>query len=80
MSGLCGGAGKEAVTMAPSDRVTCSKCGRLAPRSRALGINGAWLCGRCLKDQTALDEFLDVQLARIGRALRRAIVLTRRGR
>lgn len=60
--------------MAMTDTIVCCKCGKPWARRKALGINGAWLCGECLKDQQGLDEFLDAQLKPIGRVVRRAVM------
>jgi len=62
-----------------SDTVVCWGCRQPAPRREALGLNGAWLCGQCLKDQAALDKFLDTQMRAVRRVVAGAMSLARWG-
>jgi|GEM_PF-4862417 len=62
--------------MGLDDTVICHRCGQLAPKRESLGLNGAWLCGKCLQDRTVLDEFLVARM----RMVRHAVLLARRGR
>lgn len=65
--------------MALNDTVVCWNCGQPAPKRESLGVNGAWLCGQCLKDQAALDKFLDAQMRSIRRVVAGAMSLAGRG-
>lgn len=49
--------------------ITCSSCGQRAEGNKALGINGCWLCERCMADKDKLDTFLEARFRPIGKVI-----------